>query len=387
MHRRWLYQYTCRSLMLLLLMGACLPSVRPASAAPTQRDWMIDLVETLGLSFGLPGEPQDPDYINILSGQRSFRFEAEEVYSPEEDEVSRMAFRNFGDFSGSGWLHGLNRPTPLHLRFILPLAGTYRLEAVIRRGEHSFRIGDQAFTASAGERFERVSLGKLDLAAGHQEMLVTLAPGGSLDSISLHAPALAPITPLLGWQPDAELEWPVVYTTLLQVFQLGDLLPLTGTERLIEAETLELPAEASLSVVDIPHLGLPSAGRWLRAGARAARLDVPLDLPSGGFYQPTLRILGSPVEIGINDHLVFSLAGLPYLEDHALQTVFFYPGNNRLTVGLPPGGGFDRLVLAEHSLTTNDSRRLLGLDAAEHPLNPADLEPLYRLLAAFGSSR
>ena len=36
----------------------------------TQRDWMIALVDASGWSYGLPDEPQDPDYINILTGNR-----------------------------------------------------------------------------------------------------------------------------------------------------------------------------------------------------------------------------------------------------------------------------------------------------------------------------
>ena len=39
---------------------------------------MISLVDATGWSFGLPDEPQDPDYINILNGNRELRIEAED---------------------------------------------------------------------------------------------------------------------------------------------------------------------------------------------------------------------------------------------------------------------------------------------------------------------
>jgi hypothetical protein len=66
---------------------------------------MIAIVDALGWSYGLPDEPQDPDYINILAGNREFRFEAEDIYDKDRDNVSVMSFVNFGDFSGKGWLH------------------------------------------------------------------------------------------------------------------------------------------------------------------------------------------------------------------------------------------------------------------------------------------
>lgn len=35
------------------------------SAELTQKDWMTALVDTVGWSYGLPYEPQDPDYITL----------------------------------------------------------------------------------------------------------------------------------------------------------------------------------------------------------------------------------------------------------------------------------------------------------------------------------
>ena len=58
----------------------------------TQRDWMVALVDASGWSYGLPDEPRDPDYINILTGNRELRYEAEDVFSKDEDNVSIMSF-------------------------------------------------------------------------------------------------------------------------------------------------------------------------------------------------------------------------------------------------------------------------------------------------------
>ncbi len=65
-------------LALIFLFFTALPG---HTAELTQRDWMVTLIDSTGWSYGLPDEPQDADYINILNGGREFRFEAEEVYS------------------------------------------------------------------------------------------------------------------------------------------------------------------------------------------------------------------------------------------------------------------------------------------------------------------
>ena len=83
---------------LFLLLSA---STAQAAAASTvlQRDWMVALVEGLGWSFGLPDEPDDEDYLRILSGVRSFRYEAEARCHPD-DRVSVKSFRTYGYCSG-----------------------------------------------------------------------------------------------------------------------------------------------------------------------------------------------------------------------------------------------------------------------------------------------
>lgn len=88
-----------------------------ATTAPeslSQRDWMINLVDSLGLSFGLPDSPSDNDYLEILSGLRELRYEAEDHHRPT-DLVSVNTFESFGAFSGRGWLNGTSLPTKTHL--------------------------------------------------------------------------------------------------------------------------------------------------------------------------------------------------------------------------------------------------------------------------------
>jgi hypothetical protein len=173
------------------------------------------LARTSGWSYGLPDEPQDPDYINILTGNREFRFEAEDVFSKDEDNVSIMSFQNFGAFSGQGWLNGAKEPTLTHLRFNLPISGEYLVKAHLRQEGHLFVIAGEQVTADAENKFTEVTIGRFELQSGAQEILVTLPVNGSIDYISLKAPNLAAITPDGGWQPDEPLTWQV----LLSCFQ------------------------------------------------------------------------------------------------------------------------------------------------------------------------
>ena len=148
----------------------------------TQRDWMIALVDATGGSYGLPDEPQDPDYINILTGNRDFRFEAEDVFTVGEDNVSIMSFQNFGTSSGRGWLHGTKAPTQVHLSFTLPLAGEYEIKAQLRQKGHLSNIAGEEKTADAKDAFTEVSIGTF---SGESHITLGLPPGGGVDVLTL----------------------------------------------------------------------------------------------------------------------------------------------------------------------------------------------------------
>lgn len=363
---------------------ATLLAATPAlGAGLTQRDWMITLVDALGWSFGLPDEPQDPDYMNILAGNRELRFEAEDIYNREQDPVSVMAFRNFGDFSGPGWLSGRREATEVHLAFTVPVSGTYQVKANLRQEGHRFQIGDEVVEGSAGNNFTLVTLGAFRLEAGPHQILLVLPPNGALDYLSLAAPNLSLIAPEDGWQPDEPLTWEVVQTTLLQVYDLAELFPVADPPLMIEAESH--PQEGT-RVVDIPHLGRASGGKWLRCGPHTAKVRLPIAVPESGFYDLTLRVMGRPIEAIINDHHTLVIEANPYLEDHHFSPLFFKKGNNNITLVLPPGGGVDQVTLNRRPTEPSQVKTALGFDPGE-PLSVRQLDSLTALLAAFGAKR
>jgi hypothetical protein len=349
----------------------------------TQRDWMVSLVDAAGWSFGLPDEPQDPDYINILSGNRVLRVEAEDAYAKEKDSVSFMSFRNFGNFSGEGWLNGSRTETDVHLSFILPVDGLYQLKAKLRRAGHKVTVNGQTIPVDAEEMFTSVEIGEFQLQAGPQEIVVTLPAGGSIDYISLEANNLAAITPEKGWQPDESLSWEDVQTTLLQLMQLAEVFPLTEKPLQYEAESLQGKQQL---VVDIPHLGVPSEGKWLRAGPTTVEIVFPLDIPSSGFYDLDLRLMGSPIDITVGGHESFRLDARSYLDDFNFKSLFLHAGQNKVSVTIPPGGGVDWLRLTQRKVTPSGAMTLLGQASSAAP-TAADLDGLVSLLATFGTAR
>lgn len=367
----------------LLLLCLTLTALPGHAEELTQRDWMIALVDAAGWSYGLPDEPQDPDYINILTGNREFRFEAEDIFAKDEDNVSIMSFNNFGAFSGQSWLHGRREPTTVQLRFNLPVSGNYLIKAHIREQGHLFKIAGEPLTAGAENVFTEVTLGRFALQSGAQEILVTLPANGSIDYISLQAPNLAAITPNGGWQPDAPLSWQALQTTLLQLWNLAELFPADPAAIIVEAEDLQ---QSQAHVVDIPHLGQPSGGKWLRAGPLPAEVRFPLHLEKSGFYDLTLRALGNPIQISIGDHQKLLLEAKPYLDDVTFKALFLFAGESHITLQLPPSGGIDYLRLAGRQIDASRAATLLDFEQKATP-EARDLDTLATFIAAFGVER
>lgn len=364
----------CRITVLVALTVALL--VLPAHSAQTltERDWMIALVDSLGRSFGLPDAPKPDDYINILSGKRNLRFEAETTYSADDD-VSVMAFRNYGPFSGPGWLLGGNEPATVHLRFLLPLDGRYRMAIAARRPGHLVDVGGQRFGVDGGAQvFSRGEVGEVVLNAGLQEIVVILPPGGALDHLELAAPNLPPIAPDGGWRPEAPLTWESLAITAVQALGLERELPLT--DRIVEVEAESLAEIGESRVIEDTHLGRPSGGRWLRTAAQPVTIVVPLTVDRGGFYDLGITAMGAEIGGLLNNHLPLTISGKPYLDTTTTSPLFLSKGANRLELTLPPGGGLDRVTLRARQSELSALAAVLGLTMAGDAPTSADLDRL-----------
>jgi hypothetical protein len=355
------------------------------TAVPTQREWMVGLVDGMGWSFGLPDQPEDTDYLAILEGGRRFRIEAELRKQPT-DMVSVKQYTSFGPFSGEGWVSGIASPTVAHLRFLLPLSGSYRLSAALRLAGHEIRIGEQSFRADGENAFVRVPLGEAELPAGELEFTVHIPPNGAIDYIELEAPSLLSVRPLSGWEPDRPLSRDDLAVTAARLLDLEPLLPPSGVIARVEAESAaELKGAA---ITDIRHLGQPSGGRWIRAGAGGGRVRLFFTPPAASVYRLLLRgEASSPLTATLNEDRALAGEFPSYLQSRPMGTFFLEARENILDLRLPPRGGIDSLVLEGRRSEGADYRRLVGLPAGEEPPSLAEMDALLALLAGIGSSR
>jgi hypothetical protein len=345
---------------------------------------MINLVDALGLSFGLPDEPEDDDYLQILDGTRSFRFEAELTKQPD-DMVSVKDFRTFGNFSGTGWVSGISTPTRAHLRFLLPRSGVYQLSVALRLPGFRLHIAGETFTVDGPPRLEEVAVAIVSLSAGPQDVVIDIPPDGAIDYLQLVAPDLVPIEPAAGWHPDSVLSREAMAVSTARALALEPLLPPSGELTQIEAETASTPGGAA--VVSTRFLGEPSGGAWLRAGAAPSRVRLEFVPSRAGVYDLWLRGLAeSPTEAVINDRYRRTLSFPPYLQTLTAGTFSLTADANTLEITLASRAGFDALILKGRRSGEADYRRLIGLPAGEAPPSLAEIDALLALLATLGAN-
>lgn len=371
-------------LMLLFpLASIAQQEVAPAQAGPTQRQWMAELVDGLGWSFGLSDEPEDEDYLRILGGNRIFRLEAEDVHHPD-DLVGEKNYITFGPYSGRGWASGISRPVTIRLQTLLPLGGSYRVGAALRRPGHTVRLGGQGFAVDGGHRFAEHDLGVVELAAGPLEIEVDLPAGGGLDYLQLEAPPYLPVSPLEGWQPDGPLYTSDLAVTAVRALGMEMLLPPSGEESLYQAE----PGQKGVAETTLGYLGAPSEGVWVRAGNHAVVFDFPFQVPEDGIYSLTLRgAWGRAVTVRLDDHYLLSAGPSPSLRSWPLGTFPLQAGDHSLSINLPPFGGVDTLLLRRHLSSATDYRRLAGLPQKESAADVGMMARLLEQLAGIGIPR
>ncbi len=374
-----------RSVVFLLLFALGVFPGQTFAQDLTQRQWMTGLVESMGWSFGLPDDPELADYLRILEGRRSLRIEAEEYKQPT-DLVSVKRYGNFGPFSGEGWVSGVAAPTTLHLRFLLPLSGTYRVSAAVRLPGHRVKVGGQSFEIDGGRELTETMIGDVKLSAGMQEIAVQLPPNGAIDFIELHAPAYVPVEPRGGWQPDAPLHLDDMAVTAVQAMGILAQLPPTGRQIRVEAESA-----SRISGVDLTstrYLGPPSSGRWLRAGTGAGRVILPFDINVTGAYRLQLVAVGEQeLEFELDGRYRRVLQAGPYLSAIAAGAFPLEAGEHQVQVGLEPRSGIDLMILHELSNDSESYRQLAGLSGVDDSPTPELIDRTLELLAAIGSLR
>lgn len=331
----------------------------------TQKDLGQMIVKHFGWGEGLAKETSDRDYLLVLGGQRTFRFEAEDVYNPKTDRVSLADYNLHGPFTGRGWLQGTSDATSATFSVMVPVGGEYSLKAVLKGSGFIWTINGKDYKAgSAAGGFSEIDCGMVTLKPGAFQAKLTIPPGGGIDSFSFEAPNFRPIQPFSGWRFRDPLTADRLAEVAVSLMNAYDKLPVVDKDvppplAAVDAALASKGASASV----ISYLGPYSSRAWLRAGFRGAEIRVPLKVKETGVYRLQARVLGGSITGDVKD-TSFSVAGKQYLDLVDLGVYKLDSGENMLTVKLPPMGGLDMIQFTRLGTSAEDFMLLAGLNGS-----------------------
>lgn len=340
----------------------------------SQGDFSRLILEQFGWNAGLPSEPVDRDYLLILGGKRTFRYEAENAYNELTDRVTLRDFPLFGTFTGKGWIMGVSDTTSSTMTILLPIAGDYELKGVIKGNGFVWSINGLEYRSSSNSgNFKETDIALVKLPAGVVTINLTIPPDGAIDSFSLTASDYTPIQPFAGWRFKEGLtagRMAEVAVALTNRFaELPNAAPEDSPKPISVAEkVVPHPAAAPTKV---SYLGPFSSEAWLRADYRGATIQIPLTVAETGYYGLTVNIMGETVSGKIND-TPFKFTAKPYLSNLDLGIYRLGSGDNMLTLSLPPTGGIDTVSFMKKSTTSDDFLRLAGVKGPADRMIHAD---------------
>lgn len=336
-----------------------------ADKAPvyTQKDLSRLILQHFSWNDGLPKEPTDRDYLLILGGKRTFRYEAENAYNELTDRVTVRDFPLFGPFTGKGWILGVSDTTYSTFTVLVPIAGVYDVKAVIKGNGFVWKIDDKEYRAdSKSEKFRETDIAKIPLKAGSVTIKLTIPPEGAIDSFSLTAPDYPKIQPFSGWRFRESLTAARMAEVLVAMTNRYTQLPDAGVSAspkpLAVFEKAVLPDTAAPTT--IAYLGPFSSAKWVRADYRGATLQIPLTVSEAGFYSLTVNVMGESITGKVND-VPFKLSGKQYLDKLNLGLYRLEAGDNSLSITLPPTGGIDTVEFNRKSSAPDDVLKLTGV--------------------------
>lgn len=336
-----------------------------AEKAPvfTQKEFARLILQQFSWSGGLSKDPADREYLMILGGKRTFRYEAESAYNEKTDRVTVRNFPLFGAFTGKGWIYGVSDPTSATFTILLPVAGEYEFKGVIKGDGFVWNIDNKDYRAdSKSGNFREIDIAKVTLKAGVVTIKLAIPPGGAVDSFSLAAPDYTPVQPLNGWRFREGLtagrlaETAVALTN--RYAQLPDAPEAAAPKPLAVADKVVLPPTAAYTTAT--YLGPFLAAKWIRADYRGATLQIPLNVAELGYYSLNANVMGEKIFGSVNG-TQFNLAAKPYLSKQNLGLYRLESGDNKVSITLPPSGGIDTVEFSRKSTAPDDFLRLAGV--------------------------
>lgn len=311
---------------------------------------------------GLPIEPSDRDYLQILGGKRKFRYEAESAYNEKTDRVTVREFALYGPYTGKGWLMGVSDVTIANFSTLLPIKGTYTLKAVIKGNGFVWNVDNKPYRAdSNSEKLREIEIGKIPLKAGVVNIQVSIPPEGAIDSFSFTAADYPPIQPFNGWRFKEPLTAGRMAEIAVSITGTQEQLPEStqALQKQISAvETAVIPPTAART--DAGEFGKFYSREWVRADYRGAAVQIPVKINDAGFYAVNANLMGGVITGSVNE-VLFESAGKPYLDKVRLGMFRMESGDNLITINLPPMGGIDTLKIRKSSIAPDDFLKLSGV--------------------------
>lgn len=344
----------------------------------TEKDLARLIVTQFGWGEGLPVEPGDRDFLVILGGRRTFRFEAENSYDSKSDKVTVSDRNNFGPFTGKGWLLGSKEKTNATFAVNIPLGGEYTLKAVVKGDGFVWNLGDKEYQAGSNSGgFKEVVIGTMSIKPGTTVMKVALPPKGGIDSISFAAPDYLPVQPIIGWRFREPLKAGQLAEVGMSLMNLYGQLPKQKQDitKSVAAVDVAIPNQ-DIEKTRISYLGPFSSQGWLRAQFRGAVIQMPVKMNETGYYGLRARVMGQRIEGDVNG-INFSVAGKNYLDMTELGVFRLESGENMLTIKLPSKGGLDMVEFTLRSKSAGDFMKLSGLSGSPDRLIGADEAQMY----------
>lgn len=339
----------------------------------TQKDFAQLIINHFSWAAGLPEDSTDRDYLMILGGKRTFRYEAETAYNASTDRVTVREYSLFGPFTGKGWILGVSDTTFANFTVLLPIRGEYTVKAVIKGDGFIWKVNNKDYRAdSKSGNFREVEIGKITFNAGIVTMRVTIPPEGAIDSFSFTAADHTPIQPLIGWRFKEPLNAGRMAEIAVSMTSGYSQLPESKDgplKTLSVSEAAEIPVTAAKT--GIAYLGKFISREWVRADFRGATLQIPVKAADTGFYGITAIVMGDKIRGSVNESR-FEVPAKPYLDRINLGLFRLESGDNTITVELPPMGGIDTLDFNKKSTSPDDFLKLAGIKGPAERLIAAD---------------
>lgn len=325
----------------------------------TQKSFVQLMLQNLSWNQGLSKESPDREYLQILGGKRTFRYEAENAYNEKTDRVTFRSFTLYGPFSGKGWIMGVSDTTSADFTTLLPIRGEYVLKAVIKGNGFIWDVnGKKNVADSKSDIFREIEIGKMNLEAGIVKILVSIPPDGAIDSFTFTAPDYLPIQPFAGWRFKESLTAGQLAEILVSIAGDQEKLPepeQKAVKKLAVFESAIIPPTASKTVIE--EFGRFYSSEWVRSDYRGATIQLPVKNAIAGFYRITANAMGGLITGSVNEAQFEALAK-PYLANVQLGIFRLESGDNLITINLPPMAGIDLLELNMKSMNPVDSLAL-----------------------------